>query len=125
VRSTCLSTGFSSGLEQLVPLRPTDILIVASFPPYSRETVEMLRQTAARGIPTVAICDRAGSPAGTIATHVLPVKTDNIMFSNAFAAVSVLLNALMTEIALLNRDRAASAVSRISEILERDDGVID
>jgi DNA-binding MurR/RpiR family transcriptional regulator len=125
VRSTRLSTGFSSGLEQLVVLRPTDVLVVVSFPPYSRQTIEMLRQTADRGIPTVAICDRAGSPVGTIAAHVLPVRTDNMMFTNSFAAASVLLNALTTEIALLDRDQSAQAVSWISQVLEGDEGVIE
>jgi DNA-binding MurR/RpiR family transcriptional regulator len=124
LRSTWLSTSYSSPLEQLVALRPSDLLVVLSFPPYSRQTVDMLRKTVARGLPSIAICDRATSPVGIIARHVLPVKSDNLMFSNSFAAISTLLNALTAEAALLNREQSVEAVSKISQVLDDDEGVI-
>ncbi len=120
LRANALSSRFSSPLEQLVALRPSDCVCVFSFPPYSRSTIDMVREAAGRGFPTVAITDRATSPVGQIARHVLPVRSENMMFTNSIAAVSVLLNALATEIALRHRDHAATAVSRISRILAQD-----
>lgn len=123
-RSTRLGAGYSSPLEQLVVLRPTDLLVAFSFPPYSRKTLEMVQQVSARGIPTIGICDRAAAPISTVARFTLPVKSENRMFTNSFAAASVLLNALSTEIAARDRTRALDAVSRISQVLDEDDGLI-
>lgn len=124
LRSTTLSTRFSSPLEQLVALRPSDLLLVFSFPPYSRQTLEMVQAVRDRGIPSVAVCDRLTAPVAGIAHHVLAVRSDNMMFTNSFAAVSVLCNALVTEIALRYRDHAAEAVSEINRILSEDDRLI-
>lgn len=125
LRSTTLTTRCSSPLEQLVALRPSDLLFVFSFPPYSRQTLDMVQRVQDRGIPSVAVCDRLTAPVATLARHVLPVRSDNMMFTNSFAAVSVLLNALVTEIALRYRDHAVEAVSQINHILSEDDQLIE
>lgn len=124
LRASAVPTGYTSALEPLLPLRPTDVLVAFSFPPYSRATIDAVRSAADRGVPTVAICDRLTAPAGTVARHTLAVASDNMMFTNSFAAVSVLLNALTTEIALRHRDHAARAVDRVSRLLDDDDGVL-
>lgn len=124
LRATTLSNKFSSPLEQIGALRPSDMLVVFSFPPYSRHTLEMVREAAAHGIPTAAICDRLTAPVARHARFILPVRTDNLMFTNAFAATSVLLNALATETASRHRGQAAEAVSRISRILADDPNLV-
>lgn len=125
LRATTLSTRFSSSLEQLVPLRPTDLLVVFSLPPYSRQTIDMIEKTAQRGIPSVAICDRVTAPAARLADRVLTVRSDNLLFTNSFAALALLLNALVTEIAVRHQDHAFEALSRINRILAEDDDVIE
>jgi len=124
LRASRLPTGFSSPLEAAVPLRPSDLLVVFSFPPYSKATVELVASATGRGIPTLAISDRPTAPAATAARHALTVRSDNMMFTNSFAAVSVLLNALVTEIAVRHRGHAVEAVSEISRILQGDDDLI-
>jgi hypothetical protein len=54
---------------------------------------------------------------------VLPVRTQNVLHTNAAAAVVVVLNALATEIARADRLRAAAAVTRITEILSQHDAI--
>jgi DNA-binding MurR/RpiR family transcriptional regulator len=124
LRASALSTKFSSPLEQLGPLRPTDLLVVFSFPPYSKQTISLAEEAVALELPCVAITDRITAPVARHAIHVLPVRSDNLMYTNAFAATSVLLNALTTEVALRHRERAARAVSRISRILSEDENVL-
>lgn len=124
LRSTTLGTRFSSPLEQLVPLRATDLLVVISLPPYSRPTLDILEQTSERGIPTVAICDRVTAPAGNVADRMLAVRSDNLLFTNAFGAMATLLNALITEIAVRHQDHAFEALSKINRILTEDQDVI-
>lgn len=124
-RATALSTGFSSPLEQSVAFRPTDLVVGISFPPYSRATIRLLEESSRAGTPTIAITDRPSAPAALAARLALLVRSENMMFSNAIAAASVVLNALATEIALRDRQSAARAVDRISRILAADSDVTE
>jgi DNA-binding MurR/RpiR family transcriptional regulator len=124
VRVTPLSTRFSSPREQAVTMRPGDLLVALSFPPYSRQTLDLLRSAADRGASTVAVTDRVTSPAARLARMVLAVKSDNMMFTNAIAAVTVLFNALATEIATRHRGEAIEAISHINRVLTEDADVV-
>ena len=124
VRAHCLSTRFSSPREQLVALTADDLLLVLSLPPYSRQGLDMLDDASALGVLTVAVTDRYTAPAASRARWVLPVKSDNMMFTNAIAAVTVLLNALATEIATGHREIAVAALSRINRVLVEDEDVL-
>lgn len=124
VRVTPLSTRFSSPREQAVTMRPGDLLVALSFPPYSRQTLDLLRSAADRGASTVAVTDKVTSPAARLARMVLAVKSDNMMFTNAIAAVTVLFNALATEIATRHRGEAIEAISHINRVLTEDADVV-
>jgi DNA-binding MurR/RpiR family transcriptional regulator len=64
------------------------------------------------------------APAARLATWTLPVKSDNMMFTNAVAAVTVVLNALATEIATSHREEAIAALSKINRALSEDREVL-
>ncbi len=117
LRSTCLPTRFTSPREQLIVLRPSDLVVAFSFPPYSKQTVEILEESRQRGFRTVVVTDRATAPSAAIAEHALVVSSHRMTFTNASAAVHVLLNALVVEIAEHHRGETVDAVSRINEIL--------
>lgn len=120
LRASRLPTDSSSPLEAVVPLRASDLLVAFAFPPYSRPTVDLVRQAAEAGVSTLAISDRPTSPVATVARRTLVVRTDNLMFTNAVGAVAVVLNALITEIATRNREHAVEALTKINRILECD-----
>jgi DNA-binding MurR/RpiR family transcriptional regulator len=124
LRTHNLSTKFSSPLEQLVAAVPTDIVMVFSLPPYSRQGLDMLAAAGDLGIRTVAVTDRVTAPAARLAAWTLPVKSDNMMFTNAVAAVTVLLNALATEIATRHREESIAALSKINRVLDDDQDVL-
>jgi DNA-binding MurR/RpiR family transcriptional regulator len=124
LRTQTLSTRFSSPLEQLVTSTPNDLVMVFSLPPYSRQGLDMLAAARELGLRTVAVTDRVTAPAAKLATWTLPVKSDNMMFTNAVAAVTVLLNALATEIATRHREESIAALSRINRVLDGDEDVL-
>jgi len=124
LRTQTLSTRFSSPLEQLVTSTPSDVVMVFSLPPYSRQGLDMLAAARELEIRTVAVTDRVTAPAARLATWTLPVKSDNMMFTNAVAAVTVLLNALATEIATRHREESIAALSRINRVLDDDEDVL-
>lgn len=119
LRSHVLAPSFSSPLEPLITLRPNDAVVVLSFPPYSRGTLQVLETAVARGATTLAVTDRATAPAASIAKHALPVRSENMMYTNSFAAISVLLNGLVTTIAVRHPQEVAASVEEISAVLER------
>ena len=124
LRTHSLSTRFSSPLEQLVAAVETDLLMVFSLPPYSRQGLDMLSEARKLGVKAVAITDGVTAPAARLATWTLPVKSDNMMFTNAVAAVTVVLNALATEIATSHREEAIAALSKINRALSEDREVL-
>lgn len=124
VRARCFSTRYSSPREQLVVVEPNDLVIVLSFPPYSKQTLRLLEEANDRGAGTIAVCDRLTAPAASRARWTLPVRSDNMMFTNAVAAVTVLFNALAGEVASSHRQDAIDAISAINRVLTDDDNII-
>jgi DNA-binding MurR/RpiR family transcriptional regulator len=124
VRASCLSTAFSSPREQLVGVGADDVVVIFSLPPYSKQSLAILRDAADLGISTIAVSDRLTSPAAGLARWALAVKSDNMMFTNAVAAVTVLINALATEIAASHREEALAALSQINRVMTEDEDLL-
>jgi len=124
VRASCLATNFSSPREQLVGIKSDDLVMAISLPPYSRQSLDILRDARELGVPTVALVDRETAPAATLARRALPVRSDNMMFTNAVAAVTVMINALATEIATTHREEALAALSQINRVLSEEKDVL-
>ncbi|MEJ2189043.1 MAG: MurR/RpiR family transcriptional regulator [Acidobacteriota bacterium] len=124
LRSHTLSTRFSSPLEQLVSVSRSDVVMVFSLPPYSRQGLDMLEEARGLEIRTVAVTDKISAPAARLATWTVPVKSDNMMFTNAVASVTVLLNALATQIATSHREETLAALARINRVLADDRDVV-
>jgi len=112
-----MSTGFSSPREQLIPLKHTDLVLVISLPPYSRQTLELVAAAAESGASTVALCDRLIAPPARQAGLSLAVKSDNLTFTNAVAAMTVVINALATSVATRHPDQAIDAFAKINRVL--------
>ncbi len=125
MRSTAMPTHFSSPNEQLVALTKKDTVLAFSFPPYSRQTLDLLEELKHRDIPSVVITDRASSPAAALAGQALVVSSHGMTFTNATASTMVLLNALVVEISSRHRDETVDAISRINDILRDQTYVVD
>ncbi|MDJ0655592.1 MAG: MurR/RpiR family transcriptional regulator [Xanthomonadales bacterium] len=126
LRASSLPTRYTSPLEQLVVLRPADLVVVFSFPPYSKPTLELLIEARQRGIPTLAITNSAIAPAVELADQSLAVSSHGMMLTNATSSVNVLLNALVVEIASRHRGETVEAISGLNRIFrDRSDAVDD
>lgn len=122
--TTPLSTKFSSPIEQVVVLRPEDALLVFSFPPFSVQTITLLKEAKERGVATLAVSDRLTAPVMTHSDYGFQVRTNNRMFTNAVGAVACFLNAISTEIAVKHGKQAVKAVSKINRILAQDPNLL-
>jgi DNA-binding MurR/RpiR family transcriptional regulator len=101
--------------EQTVLLNPKDLLITFSFPPYSRQTVEAAKLAQQMDIPVVSFTDKKTAPIAEFSQHILIAKTDNILFTNSLGAISMLMNALITEIALTENQRVLAGLEKIEK----------
>ncbi|MCL4278337.1 MAG: MurR/RpiR family transcriptional regulator [Ignavibacteriaceae bacterium] len=96
--------------ESVLFLKSKDILILFSFPPYSKETVDLARFAEERKIDVIAITNKPASPITLI------VESRNMLFTNSFAAISVLINAIATACAVKDKVRAKKILKESGEI---------
>jgi DNA-binding MurR/RpiR family transcriptional regulator len=104
--------------EQVLYLNSKDLLVLFSFPPYSTETVDLARFSQERKIDTIAITNKPASPITFYTKANLIVESRNMLFTNSFAAISVLINAIATSSAVKDKPRAKKILKESEEILE-------
>ena len=104
--------------EQILFLNKNDLLISFSFPPYSKETIDAAKFAKDRGIKVVSFTNKDASPVTFHSEFYLTIKSDNMLFTNSFAAISVMINAIATQCALQNKVRANSFLNETQKIME-------
>lgn len=119
IRSTPFAHEHETFFEQIHQVTASDVAVAFSFHPYSGETIATAKALTARKVPLVAVTDRVTSPVSYISTAVLPIASQNLLFTNSISAVSVLINALTTEIALRSKDRATGNLRKTEELLQQ------
>ena len=97
--------------------RKTDVLFAVSFRFYATEVVNIVEETARRGIPVVAISDSTLSPLAKSANVLFPVPEHEYTFSRSLAAPMCLAQALT--IALAARLQGNSENPRIPIVTEQ------
>ena len=102
--------------EQVLFLDKNDLLVLFSFPPYSKETVDLARFANEREIDVISITNKPASPITFYTKANLIVESRNMLFTNSFAAISVLINAIATSCAVNDMDRAKKILKESEEI---------
>ncbi len=91
--------------------RKTDLLFVVSVRFYATEVVTVAEETAARGVPVIAITDSTLSPFSRLARVLLAVPEHEYPFSRSLAAPMCLAQALCTALAArLQKDTDAPRI---------------
>lgn len=103
--------------EHILFLNPKDLLIVFSFPPFSKETIEAAEFANKRKIEVIAVTNQPASPATFFTKANLIVKSENMLYTNSFAAISVLINAIATACAIKDAQRAKKVLKESEEIM--------
>ncbi|MBC8193899.1 MAG: MurR/RpiR family transcriptional regulator [FCB group bacterium] len=106
-----MRTGNTSFAEQVAFFLKDHVLVSFSYPPYSETTVEIARLAKEKGVKVIGITNKLAAPISFHADITLAVHSENILFTNAFAAISVIINALATECAHRDKGKAQKMVS--------------
>jgi DNA-binding MurR/RpiR family transcriptional regulator len=117
INSSVLKHSHTLFHEQILFMNPDDLLIVFSFPPYSKETVEAAQFANERKIDIISITNEAASPVTFCSKASLIVNSENMLFTNSFAAISVLINAIATACAIKDKPRAKKILKESEEIM--------
>ena len=114
----CIAAIPSDFSNQVANLGPGDLLVVLSFAPYSRETVDAAIFAKASGTPVLAFSDRADSPLKPYADILIPVPSEDLLFSCSITTFAALAHAFAIVVAAqdhsgtLNRLKAADKVAQ-------------
>ncbi|MBK7868162.1 MAG: MurR/RpiR family transcriptional regulator [Ignavibacteriales bacterium] len=116
IKAKNFRNSWASFLEESLFIPDKGVLIVFSFPPYSPETIDLARSVKKRGIKVISITNKSTSPAAGNSDIALTVKSENMLYTNSFAAISVLINAIATEAARLNKKKAKEWLHKLNDI---------
>ncbi|MBN1196408.1 MAG: MurR/RpiR family transcriptional regulator [Candidatus Aminicenantes bacterium] len=107
----CLDSGSMTVEERLFSLNSQkDLLIFASFYPYSKCTVDFAELARHENLQLVAISDNEFSPISQFANLTLAIPAENILYTSSVSAFSVLINAVATEIAIKKKEQLAESI---------------
>lgn len=99
-----LDEGHTPVEEKIFYIEKDDVIIFSSFFPYSKCTAEFAKLAHELGSAIVVFTDNEYSPLSRYASLILKIPRENILFTTSISALSVLLNAIATEIALKKKD---------------------
>ncbi len=108
----------SGGLATYVArgARPADVLLAVSFRFYAKEVVTIVEETAARGVPVIALSDTTLSPLAKNAQVLFAVPEHEYTFSRSLAAPMCLAQALA--VALAARTQKSAETPRIPTVTQ-------
>jgi len=116
-RTVLLDPGGGLATHMARVIRPADLLFAVSFRFYANEVVNVVEETAARGVPIVAISDSTLSPLAKNAGVLFAVPEHEYTFSRSLAAPMCLAQALI--VALASRLQQDSESPRIPIVTQR------
>ena len=99
--------------EQVEILPRHACVLCFGFPPYSRAAVRAVERAKVLRLPVVAVTDGVRSPLRRLATAALTVRADNLLFSSSLSAALVVVNALITDVALADKPRALARIKAL------------
>lgn len=103
---TCAAAIPSDFSNQVANLSSKDLLVVLSFAPYSRETVDAAIFAKECGIPVLAFSDHVDSPLKPHADILIPVPSEDLLFSCSLTTFAALAHAFA--IVLANQDHVGT-----------------
>lgn len=110
-RTVLLDPGGGLATHMARVARAGDVLIVVSFRFYATEVVNVAEETAARGVPLIALTDSTLSPYAKVAQVLFAVPEHEYTFSRSLAAPMCLAQALC--VALASRLQTTGDAPRI------------
>ncbi len=101
--------------EQLRDMGPSDVLVVISFKRHTRKTVDIAKKAKQKGAFIIAITNSELSPTAQLSDIALIAETKIPAYFESYTAPMSLLNALITAIALRQKDQALPMLNQLED----------
>jgi DNA-binding MurR/RpiR family transcriptional regulator len=102
--------------DQLIPLRPSDVLVAFSMRRVDRVAVDVVRQACTAGAHVIVVTDHRSSVITRLASNPLVVRSSSPRLTASYATGASLVNALITATSLRARDQASPTLQRAEQV---------
>ena len=110
------STGGDDIFEQIMNIEEGDVFIGISFPRYSKNTIKALEYAKRSNATVIGITDSKNSPVASVCDYCLIAECDTTSFVDSLTAPISLINALIAQVGLKNRERVHRNFERLEKI---------
>ena len=107
--------------EQVLRVRPGDVVLGVSFPRYSKRTLSAMQYARDRGARVIALTDSRLSPLARVADHLLLARSDMASFVDSLVAPLSVINALIVAVGMSRRDEIEQTFNKLERIWEEYD----
>lgn len=101
--------------EQASSATSDDVVLGFSFPRYFRTTVDIMRHLRDKGLRCIAVTDSLASPLAQAAQLTLTCRVSMQSFVESFVAPLSLVNALLTAVALRNKEAVLQKLGHLED----------
>lgn len=110
------NSGVNSLYEEIIRIKETDVLIVISYPRYSKITIDATKFIKERNAKIVAITDTEASPVYGLADISLLAKSNIVSFVDSLVVPLCMINNLITNISLKEKDDIVAYYNRLEQL---------
>ncbi|WP_437130325.1 MurR/RpiR family transcriptional regulator [Peptostreptococcus russellii] len=106
-------------VEQMIKLGEGDVLIVISFPRYSKKTLQVAEFAKERGAKVIALTDSYNAPTAKISDVIITVKNNMVSFVDSLVPAFSVANALVIGVAMREKEDIMSYFNELEDIWEK------
>ena len=110
------NSGVNSLYEEIIKVKETDVLIVISYPRYSKITIDATKFIKGRNAKIVAVTDTEASPIHSLADVSLLAKSNIVSFIDSLVVPLCMINNLITNISLREKDDIVEYYNRLEQL---------
>ena len=111
-------SGAGEMFENLVNLKPEDVVLAFSFPRYSSATLKAVQYCRGLGATVVGITNSAISPLAQHSDHVLIAKSDMVSLVDSLVAPLSVVNALLVSLASAREAEVQKSLGTLEHVWE-------
>ncbi len=115
------TTSGSEMFEQIMNIKPEDVMIAISFPRYSKRIIHAVNFAHNAGADVIAITDSPASPIAPNANQVLTARSDMASFADSLVAPLSIINAIIVAVSRKKQDDLKIRLRQLEEIWDEYD----
>jgi DNA-binding MurR/RpiR family transcriptional regulator len=110
------TSGTTSLYEELIRIKESDVLIVISYPRYSKNTIEATKYVKERNAKIIAITDTEASPIYSLADVSLLAMSNMVSFVDSLVVPLCMVNNLIVNISLQEKEEIKEYYDRLERL---------